>query len=319
MPTEPTNKIPEISVADFVETFPSELDPEVVAGRESLETCKLTSERIQKLGLALTGFTDYLRKGRIKVVGNSEVSYLSHLAVRQQKQALKKIDPAVLSCLLVTKGLEIPDSLTDYADENQIPLLRTQLVSSRAISLVTGFLQETLAPQITLHGVLMGMYGIGVLILGDSGIGKSECALDLISRGHRLVSDDSVVIKRIGDRLIGDSPEVTRGHLEIRGLGIIGVSELFGVSVIGEKSEIELSIELKQWDTVENVERLGLELEKREVFGVKIANFILPVSPARNLSTLVETAVKIFLLKRSGIDAAHDLILKHSAMVSGGH
>jgi len=166
---------------------------------------------------------------------------------------------------------------------------------------------------------LLGMYGIGLLILGDSGVGKSECALDLISRGHRLIADDSVLIKRIESRLVGDSPEITRGHLEIRGLGIINVSELFGVSAMGEKAEIELSIELRQWDTVDNVERLGLEIEKREVFGVEIPTFILPISPARNLSTLVETAVKVFLLRRSGFDAAHDLIQKHAAMVSGKH
>lgn len=319
MPTPPASDIPEISITDFVSGCPHELDPEVVAGHESFAKSVLTSERIQKFGLALAGFTDYLRKGRIKVIGKSEVSYLSHLSASMQKQALSKIDPAVVPCLLVTKGLPIPQSLLEYAAENHLPLLRTAVVSSRAIGLVTNFLQDRLAPHVTIHSVLMGIYGIGVLILGESGIGKSECALDLIARGHRLISDDSVLIKRIGERLYGDSPDITRGHLEIRGLGIISIMELFGVSAIGERSEIELSIELKPWDTVENVERLGLELEKREIFGVSIPNFVLPVSPARNLSTLVETAVKVFLLKRSGIDATRELFLKHSSMVLGHH
>jgi len=316
---EPTSSIPEISVAEFVRTSPPELDLEVAAGHISLPNKKLTSERIQKLGLAFTGFTDYLRNGRVKVVGKSEISYLSNLPTSEHANVLGKIDAAIVPCILVTKGLPIPDSLVQYAEANSIPLLRTQLVSSRAISLVTTFLQERLAPRITIHGVLMGMYGIGVLLMGESGIGKSECALDLVTRGHRLISDDSVVIRRIGDRLIGDSPEITKGHLEIRGLGIISVSDLFGVSAVGQKSDIELCIELKAWDKVESVERLGIEMEKSEVFGVQIESFVFPVSPARNLSTLVETAVKVFLLKRSGFDAAHELIRRHAASVSGNN
>jgi len=319
MRREPTSSIPELSVAEFVNTSPPELDLEVAGGHSSLLNKFLTSERIQKLGLAFTGFTDYLRNGRIKIVGKSEISYLSNLLSSDHAQVLEKIDPGMIPCILVTKGLPIPDSVITYAETNGVPLLRTQLVSSRAISLVTTFLQERLAPQITIHGVLMGMYGIGVLLMGESGIGKSECALDLVTRGHRLISDDSVVIRRIGDRLIGDSPDVTRGHLEIRGLGIISVSELFGVSAVGQKSAIELCIELKSWDKVQSVERLGVEMEKTEVFGVSVESFIFPVSPARNLSTLVETAVKVFLLKRSGFDAAHELMKKHAAAVSGNN
>lgn len=317
MANQPTTIVPEISVAEFVNASTPEFAPEVLAGQRSLETRKLSSERIQKLGLALTGFTDYLRKGRLKVIGKSEVSYLSHLTDREQAAALDKLDPEVMSCILITKSLPVPTAVVAFSKRHDIPLLRTKLVSSQAISHVSILLQERLAPQITVHGVLMGMYGTGVLMFGDSGIGKSECALDLISRGHRLISDDSVLVKRVADRLVGESPELTRGHLEIRGLGIIGISELFGVSAVGEKCSIELCIELKEWGTVDNVERLGLEIGKRNVFGVDIANFVLPVSPARNLSILVETAVKMFLLKSSGSDAALKLIEKHDFMVSG--
>jgi len=311
------NDIPRISVADLLQTAPAELDSLVLAGGEYLTSQVISSDRIQKLGLALTGFTDYLRKGRLKIVGNSEISYLTQLSDEGQAAALAKIDPEVVSCILITKGLSAPFSLRLFSESNKIPLMRTGLPSSRAISLVTNFLQERLAPQITIHGVLMEIYGIGVLLLGESGIGKSECALDLIARGHALISDDSVFIKRIGEELVGDSVELTRGHLEIRGLGIVNTRELFGVSSVGNKSRIDLSIELRAWNAVENVDRLGLEIQNREIFGASIPLFVLPVSPARNLSTLVETAVRVFLLRRSGSDSLEQLIQKHDTMVSG--
>jgi len=311
------NDFPKISVADLLQTAPAELEALVLAGEEYLNSQVISSDRIQKLGLALTGFTDYLRKGRLKIVGNSEISYLSQLSDEGQAAALAKIDPEVVSCILITKGLSAPFSLRLFSESNKIPLMRTGLPSSRAISLVTNFLQERLAPQITIHGVLMEIYGIGVLLLGESGIGKSECALDLIARGHALISDDSVFIKRIGEELVGDSVELTRGHLEIRGLGIVNTRELFGVSSVGNKSRIDLSIELRAWNAVENVDRLGLEIQNREIFGASIPLFVLPVSPARNLSTLVETAVRVFLLRRSGSDSLEQLIQKHNTMVSG--
>ena len=311
------NDFPKISVADLLQTAPAELEALVLAGEEYLNSQVISSDRIQKLGLALTGFTDYLRKGRLKIVGNSEISYLTQLSDEGQAAALAKIDPEVVSCILITKGLSAPFSLRLFSESNKIPLMRTGLPSSRAISLVTNFLQERLAPQITIHGVLMEIYGIGVLLLGESGIGKSECALDLIARGHALISDDSVFIKRIGEELIGDSVELTRGHLEIRGLGIVNTRELFGVSSVGNKSRIDLSIELRAWNAVENVDRLGLEIQNREIFGASIPLFVLPVSPARNLSTLVETAVRVFLLRRSGSDSLEQLIQKHDTMVSG--
>ena len=316
MRREPETSIPEITVAEFVTTSPPELALEVAAGKDSLSRKSITSERIQKLGLALAGFTEYLRYGRVKIVGKSEVSYLSNVKAHEYRDILNRIDPQIIPCLIVTKGLQIPAPLIEYAETNSIPLLGTQVISSRAISLITTFLQERLAPHVTMHGVLLGIYGTGVLLIGESGIGKSECALDLITRGHRLISDDSVVVRRIANSLIGDSPEITRGHLEIRGLGIISVSDLFGVSSVGQEASIELCIELKAWDKVQNVERLGVEMEKTEVFGVAVDSFVFPVSPARNLSTLVETAVKLFLLKRSGFDAAQRLIEKHAASVA---
>jgi HPr kinase/phosphorylase len=306
---------PQISVEDLVKLAPLELALEVLSPGNDRQNGPISSDRVQKLGLAFTGFTDYLKKGRLKVIGKSEISYLASLDRPSQVQALERLDPGSLTCVLITQGLSESDLLAAFAKRNELPVLRTPLVSSRAIGLVTTMLREELAPHATIHAVLMEIHGVGVLILGDSGIGKSECALDLISRGHALISDDSVLIKRIGNRLIGDSVELTRGHIEIRGLGIVNARDLFGSASVGGKLSIELSIELKAWDEVSDPDRLGLDIEGRDVFGVTVPSFVLPVSPARNLATLAETAVRIFLAKRSGVDSVRELVRKHSATV----
>lgn len=306
-----------ITVADFVKNAPAELELSVVSGEAGLDTSEISSDRIQKLGLALAGFPDYVHAGRIQILGQSELSFLKKLDAAETTKAFDLLPSGDICCILLTKNLLPTPELQHFAQKHNVPLLKTSLVSSRAISVVTKFLEEMLAPRITLHGVLMGMYGIGVLFVGESGIGKSECALDLISRGHRLISDDAVLIRKIGTSLVGDSPELSREHLEIHGLGIINIRNLFGVSSIGERISVELAIELKNWDEVENIERLGLEMEDKEILDLTIGKFVLPVSPGRNLSILVETAVRIYLLKRSGYDAAQALIERHATMIAG--
>jgi HPr kinase/phosphorylase len=308
---------PKISIADFAEKSPPELQIEVLAGKSGLRKREINSARIQKLGLALAGFAHYIHTGRIQIVGQSEIWYLSQLESEKKIEAIKNLNLDKISCILVTKGLEPPDELLEIANENGLPLLRTNLVSSGAINKVSEFLQEVLAPQLTMHGVLMGMFGIGVLILGNSGIGKSECALDLITRGHYLIADDSVLIKKVGEKLEGKSPELIQDYLEIHGLGIINIRELFGVSAIGKGSQIEICIELRKWSEFEEIDRLGITMMEEEIFGLKIPKFILPVTSGRNLSTLVETAVRIHLLKATGYDAAQNLIEKHKTLVGG--
>ena len=317
MSTDSAKDNPQITVQEFVENAPAELEIKVLAGESSIAKRTITSERIQKLGLALAGFAHYIHRGRIQIVGQSEILYLSQLSPEKKIEALNHLDFDKISCILISKNLEPLAELKKAAIENEIPILQTPLVSSKTISLVTNYLQEKLAPQITLHGVLLGIYNIGVLILGESGIGKSECALDLITRGHILVSDDAVLIKKVGMRLEGESPELTHEHLEIRGLGIINIRDLFGVSAVGKCKQIELCIKLKKWGEVENIERIGLDIQQEEIFGVKIPKVVLPVSSGRNLSTLVETAVRVHLLRRQGFDAAQKLIEKHTALVGG--
>lgn len=318
MPPDSTNDYPQISVEEFVKEAPAELELKVLAGEKGLADRRISSERIQKLGLALAGFAHYIRPNRVQIVGQSEISYLSQLNKKERVQALDHLDFESICCILMTRSLAPPAELAAIAAKKKVPILQTALVSSKTIGLVTNYLQEKLAPHITLHAVMLEIYGVGVLILGESGIGKSECALDLITRGHRLISDDVVLIKKIGNRLDGESPAFSHEHLEIRGLGIINIRDLFGVSAIGKRKKIELSIELKKWSEVENIERLGLEMAEETIFGIKIPKVVLPVSSGRNISTLVETAVRIDLLRRGGYNAARQLVEKHSKMVGGG-
>ncbi len=308
--------VPRITVADFIDRAPIELEIKVLIGTETSKTRHITSERIQKLGLAFAGFPQYLHRGRIQIVGQSETSYLSQLTQAEVEQALANLNPEFLSCILLTTSLDPPPELKKIAVDQDFAILQTPLVSSKAISVVTNFLQEELAPQLTAHGVLMEMFGIGVMLIGESGIGKSECALDLVSRGHSLISDDAIRIKRIGPQLIGDAPELTRGYMEIRGLGIVNIRDLFGVSSTADRILIKLCIELKKWDPSAEIDRLGMEMQDHDIFGIRLAKFILPVSPGRNLAILVETAVKIYLQKISGVDGARSLIEKHTTMVT---
>ena len=319
MPIDIYNDKPQITIAEFVEKSPAELELTVLAGENGLEVKHLNSERIQKLGLALAGFSHYIHQGRLQIVGQSEISFLKQLNHEKKLEALGHLDYEKISCILVTKNLEPPPELIEIAVGKELPILKTPLVSSKTIGLVTNYLQEKLAPHITLHGVLLGMYGIGVLITGESGIGKSECALDLISRGHSLVSDDAVYIKKIGTRLEGQSPELTYEHIEIRGLGILNVRDLFGVSSVRKCRTVEFCIELKKWNDVQEIERIGLEMQEENIFGVKLPKVVLPVSSGRNLSTLVETAVRVHLLRNLGYDAAQKLIEKHTTILSGGN
>ena len=317
MPPKNTNEISSITIEEFVSAAPEDLHLTVVSGADGITERTITSPRIQKLGLALAGFTHYIHQGRVQLVGQSEISYLKQLSREKRLEAINNLSLDKISCIVVTKNLETPPELIEIADKINLPILKTNHLSSTAIGTISGFLQEKLAPSTSLHSVLLGMYGLGVLLIGNSGIGKSECALDLITRGHRLISDDIVIVKKIGKKLEGYAPELTAGHMEIRGLGIINIRDLFGVSSVEPNRKIDLSIELRKWTESEEIERLGLETQEEEILEIKIPKFVLPVSSGRNISTLVETAVRMYLLRAAGFDAARKLIERHTAVVSG--
>lgn len=307
---------PTITVSEFLAHAPPQLELRVLAGEEGAATRQLMVARIQKLGLALAGFTHYIHTGRLQIVGQSEIRYLGQLDAERLREAIHNLTLEKISCVLVTKGLEPPPELIEAAEAASLPLLSTPVVSSIAINTVTQCLQEMLAPLIVRHGVLIDIYGLGVLIEGASGIGKSECALDLIARGHRLVSDDVVEVRRIGaDRLSGTAPELLREHLEIRGLGIINIRDLFGVSATSSSKNIDLSIMLERWDEASEVDRLGIDAQAIEILGVDVPQVLIPVSPGRNLSTLVETAVRVQLLRTRGYNAAQEFVARHAKMI----
>jgi len=280
------------------------LELTLMAGRKGLKN-KITHSQVQKMGLALTGFVQFINPERVQVVGNTEMTYFKTLTSEMQEKVIHQICNLPLSCMVITRALEIPELLLREADEKGIPLFRTDLRSFDFIDRATKFLEEKLASTSSLHGVLMDIYGVGVLILGKSGIGKSECALDLILRGHRLVADDMVHIqKRSPSSVIGSGFEVIQHHMEIRGLGIINIRSLFGVEAIREKKKVELVLELMEWDTHREYDRLGFEEEKFSILGVELPMLRIPVTPARNLTTIIEVAVRNHLLKGMGYESA---------------
>lgn len=276
----------------------------LMAGRKGLKK-RIAHPQVQKMGLAMTGFTRFINPERLQILGNTEVVYLQTLSHDLQEKIIRQICSLNLSCLVVTRNLEIPEILLREADEKEIPVFRTSLHSTDFIERVTKFLEEKLASTQSLHGVLMDVFGVGVLLLGKSGIGKSECALDLILRGHRLVADDMVSIqKRSPTTLIGSGFEVIKHHMEVRGLGIINIRSLFGVEAIREQKKVELVLELVEWDTQQEYDRLGFEEEKYGILGVELPMLRIPVTPARNLTTIIEVAARNYLLKRMGYDSA---------------
>ena len=286
------------------------LDVLLVAGGEGLDRV-ITSPYVQKTGLAFAGFDAYIRSGRVLVLGESEVRYLEDLDPPTRRAAIRRVVAQDLPAILVTSGLSVPEELVQEANDAALPVLGSRPVTPTAIAILTTALEDRLAIRELVHGVLLDVIGLGVLILGDSGIGKSECALDLIVRGHRLVADDAVEVRRRAESVvIGSCPDLTKHHIEIRGLGIINVQELFGVAAIRSSKRVELVVQLERWTEDQEIERLGLDPAHHELFGCAIPMVRIPVAPGRNLAILVEVAARNQLLLARGHDAATTLAFR---------
>ena len=300
---------PQLTVAGLLQSRADAigLALELLSGQDG--TARLiTSPHIQKTGLALAGFHEYLQPGRVLVFGESEVRYLDGLDGDTLLNVLATAFTHDIPCVLITGGWTPPPQLLAACERFHVPLLRTSVATPAAIAKIGVLLENLLAVRQVIHGVLMDILSLGVLITGDSGIGKSECALDLVVRGHRLVADDAVEVRRRGETdLIGTCPELTRHHMEVRGLGVINIRDLFGVAATRTSKRMELVVQLERWDTGRDYDRLGLEENVWELFGVKIPLVHMPVAPGRNLAILVEVAARNQLLRARGLNAAREL------------
>ncbi len=282
----------------------SGLEADLLAGSAGLDR-RITLPYIQKTGLALAGFDEYLRAGRVLVFGESEIRFLERMNLDTRTGSLRRLFARDIPCVLVTSGFDAPAEMIAEAERAGVPLLRTALATPVAIARLTAHLEDQLAPREIRHGVLMDILGLGVFIAGESGIGKSECALDLVVRGHRLVADDTVEVRcRAQSVLIGTCPELTRNHIEIRGLGLINVGDLFGISATRSSKRVELVVQLERWEAGREYDRLGLDTETQDLLGVKVPLIRMPVAPGRNLAMLVEVAARNQLVRSRGRHAA---------------
>jgi HPr kinase/phosphorylase len=300
---------PGVTVATLLGSRPEAfgLPLELLAGRDGLDRI-ITSPHIQKTGLALAGFHEYLRPGRVLIFGESEIRYLESLDAAARVDSLRLSLTVDFPCVLITGGFAPPAELLVESARARLPLLRTSIVTPTAIAKLSSMLEDSLAERTLLHAVLMDVLGLGVLIAGESGIGKSECALDLIVRGHRLVADDTVEVRRRQETiLIGACPELTRYHMELRGLGVINIMELFGIASTRSSKRVELVVQLERWVPTREYERLGLDDVFYEILGLHVPLIRMPVAPGRNIAILVEVAARNQLLRARGHHAARAL------------
>lgn len=288
----------------------ADLGLRVLAG-ESGFSRTISWGRIQRPGLALAGFLPYIKPGRIQVLGESELRYLDTMPEDVRAERIASICALPVAAFVVTKGQDVPDDLARECRAREVPLLVSHQTTSVVIQSITRVLEDEIAPSTSVHGVLVDVYGMGVLLLGDSGIGKSECALDLIQRGHRLVADDVVEIRKYPNgSLVGRAAEMIRYHMELRGIGIINIKHLFGVSAVRAAKSIELVIELERWDPSKKYDRLGLDGETYSILDRPRPFLRLPVASGRNIALLIEIAARNELLKSQGYDAAKEFALK---------
>jgi HPr kinase/phosphorylase len=289
-----------ITVRELLRAPDLGLDLELLQGEEGLEN-EICSPRIQKLGLTLAGFSGYVHGNRVQLFGGSEFNYLKTLDMQSQHSALLHLRGLGICCIVITRRLDPPDNLLEISRSEKIALLRSSALSSVVIAKITDYLDMRLAPRMVIHGVMLDMFGLGILLIGPSGIGKSECALELVLKGHRLVADDAVLLTRQGiGRLVGKCGEVLQHHMEVRGLGIIDVRELLGISATARSQFLDLVVRLEKWKADADYDRLGLGESVIELLGASIPLIEVPVAPGRNVSAIVEVAARLHLLRQEG-------------------
>jgi len=298
----------QLKVANLKAVF----DLELICEDGNLERLITTSD-LSRPGIEMTGYFQYYTSDRIQILGKTELTFIDKLDPNVRKERMDKLCQDDTPCIIIARDLPVPAELVEVACEKKIPLLRTPINTTRFASKLTNYLEGQLAPRKTIHGGLIDVYGVGILLIGDSGIGKSETALELVKRGHRLVADDAVEIRQTAENeLIGTASELIRHLLEIRGLGIINVMTLFGAGAVRIHKKITLAMKLEMWDVKKSYERLGLDEEKMKIMDTELPVITIPVRPGRNLAVIIEVAAMNYRLKLMGHNAAKDFTARLS-------
>lgn len=288
-------------------TLVEEFGLEVVHAASDYEKIRLTVEDVARPGLQLAGYYDHFEPMRLQVMGNVEISYLQKLTPAERTITFDRLFSYKIPALLIARQIVPDPQCLEMAKKHDVTLLRSRKATSTIVSDIIAYLKSALAPSITRHGVLMEVYGEGVLLLGESGIGKSEAAIELLKRGHRLIADDAVEIKRISESaLIGTAPELIRNYVELRGIGIINVAKLFGMGAVKAENEINLVVNIVPWDQQKVYDRLGLEDQHMEILGVQIPMNTIPITPGRNLAVILEVAAMNNRQRKMGYNPAQE-------------
>ncbi|MEC1259467.1 HPr(Ser) kinase/phosphatase [Bacillus swezeyi] len=306
--------MPKVRTKDVMDQFKLEL----ISGEEGINR-PITMSDLSRPGLEMAGYFTYYPKERVQLLGKTEITFFEKLPQEEKKQRMLSLCTEITPAIILSRDLPIPSELIAASEENGVPVLRSPLKTTRLTSRLTNFLESQLAPTTAIHGVLVDVYGVGVLIIGKSGVGKSETALELVKRGHRLVADDCVEIRQEDqDTLIGSAPELIEHLLEIRGLGIINVMTLFGAGAVRSFKRITLVMSLELWEQGKQYDRLGLEEEKMKIIDTDIPKLTIPVRPGRNLAVIIEVAAMNFRLKRMGLNAAEQFTNKLADVIEDG-
>lgn len=294
--------MPKVRTKDLIDEFQFEL----VSGAEGIHRPIITSD-LSRPGIEMAGYFAYYPAERIQLLGVTELSFFERLTPVEKRLRMEKLCTDITPAIIVSRGLDVPKELIEASEKRKVPVMRSTMKTTRLASRLTNYLESKLAPTTAVHGVLVDVYGVGVLITGKSGVGKSETALELVKRGHRLVADDCVEIRQEDENLlIGSAPELIEHLLEIRGLGIINVMTLFGAGAVRPHKRISLVIDLELWDSNKQYDRLGLEEEKVKIIDTEVKKLTIPVRPGRNLAVIIEVAAMNFRLKRMGVNAAEE-------------
>ncbi len=278
---------------------------------KSADEIEINSSDVNRPGLEMIGYYEFFDNHRIQILGKTESSYLEKLSDNEFNDVVNKLFGCNPPAVVISRGLDIADKLKPFAEKHSIALLKTNMGTSEFMASLIAFLNLQLAPRITRHGVLVEVYGEGILLLGESGVGKSETAIELVKRGHRLIADDAVEIRKVSSKsLVGSAPDNIRHFIELRGIGIINASRIFGAGAVKLTEKIDLVINLEPWDMNKVYDRMGLESQTTEILGLDIASLTIPVKPGRNLAVIIEVAAMNNRQKKLGYNAAEDLLNK---------